>query len=67
MRSMETAFSAVEEPDPCVRWRAWRMWTEDGRPQGRWAEYLGRARELQLIDDSPTVEFGLARCRRPPH
>ena len=43
------------EPDPSVRWRAWRMWKADGQPPGRESEYLQHAREAQAIDDDPTA------------
>ena len=44
MHEPEIAFH--EEPDPSVRWRAWRMWLAAGSPQGREREYLNWAREL---------------------
>jgi CheY-like chemotaxis protein len=51
----ENAFDAMREPDPRVRRRAWRMWLAAGSPHGREAEYLERARELQVADDSPAA------------
>src|SRR2546423_1487552 len=53
MHEPEIAFDA--EPDPGIRWRAWRMWLAAGSPQGRGGEYLERARELQAADDSPAA------------
>jgi CheY-like chemotaxis protein len=55
MYSEKTPFDASQEPDPSVRWRAWRMWLAAGRPHGREDEYLQRARELQAADDSPAA------------
>jgi CheY-like chemotaxis protein len=55
MHSEETPFDASHEPDPGIRWRAWRMWLAAGRPRGREDEYLRRARELQAADDSPAA------------
>ena len=38
-----------------IRARARRMWHEAGCPQGREAEYLERARELQAFIDHPNA------------
>ena len=51
----EPAIAFHEEPDPSVRWRAWRMWLAAGSPQGREREYLNWARERQAADDSPAA------------
>ena len=61
MLTQETRFDPREEPDPCVRWRAWRMWVADGCPHDRKAEYLTRARELQFVDDRPVSQFWITR------
>ena len=36
-----------------IRARAKALWQEDGRPVGREAEYLERARELEAIAENP--------------
>jgi CheY-like chemotaxis protein len=51
MNGPETAFD--REPDPAVRWRAWRMWLAAGSPPRREDEYLQHAREQQAADDRP--------------
>lgn len=55
MRYDEPILNATQESDPRVRWRAWRMWLAEGRPEGRELDYLRRARELQAIDDNPAA------------
>ena len=55
MRYDEPILNATQESDPRVRWRAWRMWLAEGRPEGRELDYLLRARELQAIDDNPAA------------
>ena len=55
MLTQQVAFDPRDEPDPRVRWRAWRMWVADGCPPGCKAKYIERARELQLVDDSPVA------------
>jgi CheY-like chemotaxis protein len=55
MQNEESPFETSQEPDPGIRWRAWRMWLAAGRPHGREGEYLNRARELQAADDSPAT------------
>lgn len=51
----EPAIAFREEPDPSVRWRAWRLWLAAGSQQGREREYLNWARERQAADDSPAA------------
>ena len=65
MLAQQAGFDPRQEPDPRVRWRAWRMWIADGCPHGRQAEYLARARELQLIDDSPVARSSVTGLHRP--
>jgi CheY-like chemotaxis protein len=55
MHEEPTPFDASQEPDPGIRWRAWRMWLAAGRPNGEEDEYLHRARELQAADDRPAA------------
>lgn len=55
MSYAEAILDSAQEPDPAVRWRAWRMWKADGQPQGRDFEYLQQARELQALDEDPTA------------
>ncbi len=55
MSHAEAILDSAQEPDPAVRWRAWRMWKADGQPQGRDFEYLQQARELQALDEDPTA------------
>ena len=45
----------AEEPDPGVRWRAWRMWLAAGKHSGREGDCLRLARELQAADDNPAI------------
>lgn len=54
MSQPDAILDPAVEPDPTVRWRAWRMWKADGQPPGRASEYLQHAREAQAIDDDPT-------------
>jgi len=53
MTEPEAAFG--KEPDPAVRWRAWRMWLAAGSPRAREDEYLRQARQQQAADDSPAA------------
>ena len=53
MQEPEVAFA--EEPDPGIRWRAWRMWLASGGHAGSEGEYLRQARKLQAADDSPSA------------
>lgn len=60
-----------EHPDPRVRTRAERLWQEAGRPAGREADYLERARELLAIEDNPDagkvpVEQSIPAGAEPP-
>ena len=36
-----------------IRERAYQLWLEDGRPEGRDSEHWERARQLVAIDDNP--------------
>ena len=51
----EPGIAFAKEPDPAVRWRAWRMWLATGSHSGREDEFLRRARELQAADDNPAT------------
>lgn len=42
-----------KQSEQSIKERAERLWREDGFPEGRQAEYLERARELQAIEDNP--------------
>jgi hypothetical protein len=39
--------------DQRIRVRAYQLWEEDGRPEGRHDEFWERARELIAIEDNP--------------
>jgi hypothetical protein len=47
--------SAAATLDERIRIRAYHLWEDAGRPQGRDHEYWERARELIAIEDNPTV------------
>jgi len=47
--------SAGETRDERIRTRAYHLWEENGRPQGREEEFWERARELIAIEDNPTA------------
>ena len=48
----DNPLDTTPEQEQRIRERAYHLWLEDGRPEGREAEYWERARELQAIADS---------------
>ena len=47
--------SADASHDERIRIRAYHLWEENGRPQGRDDEFWERARELVAIEENPTA------------
>ena len=47
--------SSIATLDERIRVRAYHLWEQDGRPQGRDAEFWERARELIAMEDNPTA------------